>query len=56
MQALGLVTISKKQNFVDILLEKISECKKLGLGPNIYISYIDYRNDLCVYAYLSNLE
>jgi len=27
-----LVRISKKQNFVEILFEKISECKKIGLG------------------------
>ena len=32
MQALGLVRISRKQNFVKISFKKISECKKIGLG------------------------
>ena len=35
MQALGLVRISKKQDLVEISFEKISECRKLGLGQNI---------------------
>ena len=34
MQALGLVRISKIQNFVVISYEKISECKKMGLDTN----------------------
>ena len=34
MQALGLVRISQKQNFVEMSFEKISECKELNeLGP-----------------------
>ena len=32
MQALGLVRILKKQNFNEISFNKISECKKMGLG------------------------
>ena len=32
MQALGLVKISKKQNLVEILYKKISECKKNEIG------------------------
>ena len=35
MQALGLVRISQKQNFIEILLGKISQCKKMGLGRNV---------------------
>ena len=33
MQALGLVRISEKQNFIEILFTKNSECEKMGLGP-----------------------
>ena len=33
MQAFGLVRISKKQNFFEISLKKISERKKNGVGP-----------------------
>ena len=32
MQALGLVRISKKQNFIEISFDKFVECKKMGLG------------------------
>ena len=32
MQALGLVRMSKEQNVIEISFNKISECKKIGLG------------------------
>ena len=32
MQALDLVRISKKHNFIEISLDKFLECKKMGLG------------------------
>ena len=33
MQAFGLVRISKKQNLVENSFTKLSECKKIGVGP-----------------------
>ena len=33
MQALDVVMASKKQNLVEISFGKISECKKMELGP-----------------------
>ena len=33
MQALSLVRISKKQNFIEISFDKFLECRKMGLGP-----------------------
>ena len=36
MQALGSVRISQKQISVEISLEKISECKKIGLCRKMY--------------------
>ena len=35
MQALGLVRISNKQNFVEISFKKISEGEIMGLGPHL---------------------
>ena len=32
MQALGLVRVSEKQNFIEILFDKFLECKKMGFG------------------------
>ena len=43
MQALGLVRISKKQNFVEILFRKISERKKKGSGRNFYLDQVSNR-------------
>ena len=37
MQALGLVRISKKQNFLEISATKFPECKKRGLGRILYL-------------------
>ena len=40
MQALGLVTISKKLNLIEISFDKFLDCKKMGLGLCIYIEKI----------------
>ena len=39
MQGLGLVRISKKQNLIETLFLKNSECKKLGLVPTLQPIY-----------------
>ena len=42
MQALSLVRISKKQNFVEISLTKNSECKIMGLDLIVlYVWFYD---------------
>ena len=39
MQALGLVRIFKKQDFVEISIKKSSECNKMGLVQKLLNSY-----------------
>ena len=56
MQGLGLVRISKLQNLVEILYEKISVRKKMGLGRNIYqlisLDMITQRASMSCYVFL----
>ena len=40
MQALGVVRISKNQNFIEISFEKISEFKIMGLGRHLFASWM----------------
>ena len=39
MQALGLVRISKKQNFIEISFDKFLEFKKMGLSHREHVFY-----------------
>ena len=40
MQAFGLVSISKKHNFVEISFKKNSECEKMVLGLKLFVFII----------------
>ena len=42
MQALGLVRIFMKQNFIEILFDRYLECKKNGVGPLTFCSLYQF--------------